>query len=79
MTPEGKELAAEPVNNELAENYNSLGAFDRLIQPCIAEFVGVLLFVFIGTMSVQDKLLMPISIAHGFTIAVLIIGMGHIR
>ena len=50
-----------------------------LIRACVAELVGMTLFVFVGTMSVQTGDLTSIALCHGLTIAVLVAGLGHIR
>jgi len=48
---------------------------------CVAEFVGCLIFVFVGSCSFfggnKYGLEVP-AMAHGFTIALLIIGLGHL-
>ncbi|KAL3875609.1 hypothetical protein ACJMK2_033543 [Sinanodonta woodiana] len=54
------------------------GSYETTILPIIAEFVGVCLFVFIGCMASQDNLLTAVALAHGLTIALLIIGLGSI-
>ena len=53
--------------------------FEKFIQPCLAEFLGTTLFVYIGTMSTQDELVLATAIAHGLTMALLIYGIGSIR
>jgi len=50
------------------------------LRKCLAEFVGVFLFVFIGSLSFSVAVAGPIAIAfaHGLTIVILIISLGHI-
>nr|BDI24355.1 aquaporin-3 [Peronia verruculata] len=54
--------------------------FDTFIRPCIAEFIGVMLFVFIGTSAavVNGTNIVAIALAHGLTIALLVIATGAI-
>ncbi|XP_074648611.1 aquaporin-8-like [Tubulanus polymorphus] len=58
--------------------------FFRILQPCLAELIGVTLFVFVGCMSVQDEQLnnrpsaIAIAVTHGFAIALLVASFGHI-
>ncbi|KAK3582695.1 hypothetical protein CHS0354_013045 [Potamilus streckersoni] len=52
------------------------GSYETTIRPIFAEFVGVCLFVFIGCMASQNELLTAVALAHGLTIALLIIGVG---
>ncbi|KAI8500099.1 Aquaporin-8 [Branchiostoma belcheri] len=59
--------------------------YETYVMPCLAEFVGLLIFVFIGTMvtgysaSAGSLWLLGVALAHGLTIALLIIAIGHIR
>ncbi|XP_067672685.1 aquaporin-8-like isoform X1 [Haliotis asinina] len=64
--------------------------FQKILQPCMAEFLGVCLFVFIGCMSVQDPLgvnskgnpaltsTTAVAVGHGFMIALLVVAFGNI-
>ncbi|XP_019614846.1 PREDICTED: aquaporin-8-like [Branchiostoma belcheri] len=58
--------------------------YETYVMPCLAEFVGLLIFVFIGTMvtgysaSAGSLWLLGVALAHGLTIALLIIAIGHI-
>lgn len=57
--------------------------FERLIQPCLAELVGTMFFVFIGCVSVIENVesagrLQP-ALAHGLAVAVLVACMAEIR
>ena len=72
----------EEIINEPKKVYNE-GFFTRYVQPCLAELIGTMIFVFIGTMSVytfaSSKANPPfvgpagiIPLAHGFTIALLV-------
>lgn len=57
--------------------------FERLIQPCLAELVGTMFFVFIGCVSVIENVenagrLQP-ALVHGLAVAVLVACMAEIR
>ncbi|CAH1273790.1 AQP8 [Branchiostoma lanceolatum] len=57
--------------------------YETYVMPCIAEFVGLVIFVFIGTMvtgntAAGNLWLISIALAHGLTIALLIVSIGHI-
>ncbi|KAL4659120.1 aquaporin-8-like [Arapaima gigas] len=59
-----------------------LGKYERLIQPCVAELVGTMFFVFIGCVSVIENLdatgrLQP-ALVHGLAVAVLVACMAEI-
>lgn len=59
------------------------GMFERIIQPCIAEFVGTMFFVFIGCVSVIENVeaagrLQP-ALAHGLAATILVACMAEIR
>jgi hypothetical protein len=49
------------------------------IRPCLAEFLGVTLFVFLGTTSALSGNVVSSAMAHGLTIMLLIIAFGDIR
>jgi len=66
-----------PLNQDEASG-NCCEKFLRAIRPCLAELVGVALFVFVGCLSVQDKSATSIALAHGVAIIVLISCFGHI-
>ncbi|XP_017560942.1 aquaporin-8a.2 [Pygocentrus nattereri] len=56
--------------------------FERMIQPCIAELVGTMFFVFIGCVSVIENVeaagrLQP-ALVHGLAVAVLVACMAEI-
>jgi MIP family channel proteins len=52
---------------------------NSLIRNCVVEFVGDLIFIFIGTMqATAGGGVIAAAAAHGITIAVLIGSMGHI-
>jgi len=57
-----------------------LKAFDEVIRPVTAELVGTTLFVFIGVMAIysSDGMLLGVAMAHGITIALLIIAFGQL-
>ncbi|KAL3875605.1 hypothetical protein ACJMK2_033540 [Sinanodonta woodiana] len=50
----------------------------RSMQPILAEFIGVCLYVFIGCMALQDNFVTVVALAHGLTITMLTIGLGAI-
>lgn len=52
--------------------------FEKVFRPVLAEFVGVTVFVFVGTMVVQTNDIVSIGLAHGLMIALLIMGLGNI-
>ena len=58
---------------------DSANFVESKVRPVIAEFVGVTMFVFVGTMVVQTGNIVAIGLAHGFFIALLIMGLGCIR
>ncbi|XP_046894638.1 aquaporin-8b [Hypomesus transpacificus] len=56
--------------------------FERLVQPCLAELVGTMFFVFIGCVSVIENVeaagrLQP-ALVHGLAVAVLVACMAEI-
>ncbi|XP_035695466.1 aquaporin-8-like isoform X1 [Branchiostoma floridae] len=58
--------------------------YEKYLQPCIAEFFGLIVFAFVGTMVTGyagtggPTWLVGIALTHGLTIALLIVGLGHI-
>ncbi|GFR99371.1 aquaporin-8-like [Elysia marginata] len=55
------------------------GFFEQTVRPCLGEFFGVTLFVFIGTMSVNGAGgLLGVAIAHGLMIALLVAALGSV-
>ncbi|KAL0993138.1 hypothetical protein UPYG_G00103720 [Umbra pygmaea] len=59
-----------------------LNTFERLVQPCLAEMVGTMFFVFIGCVSVIENVetagrLQP-ALVHGLAVAVLVACMAEI-
>lgn len=55
------------------------GFFEQSIRPCLGEFFGVTLFVFIGTMAVSGAGgLVGVAIAHGLMIALLVAALGNV-
>lgn len=57
--------------------------FERTIQPCIAELIGTMFFVFIGCVSVIENVeaagrLQP-ALVHGLAVAVMVACMAEIR
>lgn len=57
-----------------------VGRYRTYVRPVLAEFIGTTLFVFIGVMSATQPAanLASIGLAHGLTIALLIMGLGKI-
>ncbi|XP_051959163.1 aquaporin-8a.2 [Xyrauchen texanus] len=59
-----------------------LSKYERVIQPCVAELVGTMFFVFIGCVSVIENVeaagrLQP-ALVHGLAVAVLVACMAEI-
>uniref|UniRef100_A0A0B6ZT33 Aquaporin n=1 Tax=Arion vulgaris TaxID=1028688 RepID=A0A0B6ZT33_9EUPU len=55
------------------------GSFENYIRPCFTEFLGVALFVFIGTTAIcSGRAVEGVALAHGLTIALLITATGSI-
>jgi len=57
--------------------------YETLFQPCLAELVGTMFFVFIGCVSVIENVpaagrLQP-ALAHGLAVAVMVAVMDNIR
>ena len=63
----------------VAKESHREGTFLTFVRPCLAEFVGTTLFVFIGCMVVQTGDIVSIGLAHGLMIALLIMAFGNIR
>lgn len=59
------------------------GQFERVFQPCVAELLGTMFFVFIGCVSVVENegatgRLQP-ALVHGLTVAAMVACMAEIR
>lgn len=57
--------------------------YEKLFQPCLAELVGTMFFVFIGCVSVIENVpaagrLQP-ALVHGLAVAVMVAVMDKIR
>lgn len=57
--------------------------YERVFQPCLAEVVGTMFFVFIGCVSVIENVptagrLQP-ALVHGLAVAVMVAVMDNIR
>lgn len=51
----------------------------HLFRACLVEFVGNVLFILIGSLSASSSGgVLPVAVAHGFTIFILVASMGHI-
>ncbi|XP_010872560.2 aquaporin-8b isoform X2 [Esox lucius] len=75
----GSSLVASDSKNASVKPPN---LFERLIQPCLAELVGTMFFVFIGCVSVIENVeatgrLQP-ALVHGLAVAVLVACMAEI-
>lgn len=70
-------------NAKKLPNTRPPNTFERLIQPCLAELVGTMFFVFIGCVSVIENVsasgrLQP-ALVHGLAVAVLVACMHQLR
>ena len=50
-----------------------------VLRPCLAEAIGVAIFVFIGSLSALSNNIVAIALAHGLTIMTLVAGFGKLR
>ncbi|XP_062308256.1 aquaporin-8b [Osmerus eperlanus] len=84
MAEENMELS--DVETSLVDHKKTLTSpqnmFERLVQPCLAELVGTMFFVFIGCVSVIENVeaagrLQP-ALVHGLAVAVLVACMAEI-
>ncbi|KAK3091663.1 hypothetical protein FSP39_021648, partial [Pinctada imbricata] len=62
----------------LSTNRDNQGMYATYVRPSLAEFVGTALFVFIGCMSSQTGDPVAIGLAHGLSIALLVVSFGNI-
>ncbi|KAM9462367.1 aquaporin-8a.2 [Clarias gariepinus] len=74
-----KEIYRSKEDRKTAKHANM---FERIIQPCIAELVGTMFFVFIGCVSVIENVeaagrLQP-ALVHGLAVAVMVACMAEI-
>ena len=53
--------------------------FVHALRSCLAEALGVCIFVFIGTISASNGDTVSVAMAHGLTIMILIIAFGDLR
>lgn len=67
------------IESRVHKRTEEVDQMETLIRPVIAEFIGVTVFVFVGTLVVQTGDIVGIGLAHGFMIALLIMGLGNIR
>lgn len=61
----------------------TLNKYERIFQPCLAEVLGTMFFVFVGCVSVIENLpaagrLQP-ALVHGLALVVLVAVMDKIR
>lgn len=75
MGTENEPLIASAVNGESDQD----SQMENNFRPLLSEFIGVTVFVFVGTLVVQTGDIVAIGLAHGFMIALLIMGLGKIR
>ena len=67
-----------------SHNGSKTSQVKKCIIPCLAEFWGVTLFVFIGSMAIAPNAVgggstVAVAAAHGFTIALLVASFGGVR
>lgn len=77
-----KEVNRSP-EDKLRKAAKPPNTYERTIQPCIAELVGTMFFVFIGCVSVIENVeaagrLQP-ALVHGLLVAVVVACMAEIR
>ena len=58
---------------------NGRNFFENYLRPCIAEFIGTTMFVFIGSMTQQNELLLAMAIGSGLAYAMLVSSFGRLR
>lgn len=84
-----EKMEMEKADSTLMEKDNKLpvakppNKYEKLIQPCMAEIVGTMFFVFIGCVSVIENVpaagrLQP-ALVHGLAVAVMVAVMDNIR
>lgn len=57
-----------------------IGGFSAgVFRPFCAELVATSLFVFVGTMAVQTRDFLLIALAHGLTVALLVVAFNDVR
>ncbi|MCJ8738449.1 hypothetical protein PDJAM_G00036080 [Pangasius djambal] len=76
-----REMGRSP-EDKLGKAAKPANTFERIIQPCIAELVGTMFFVFIGCVSVIENVgavghLQP-ALVHGLAVAVMVACMAEI-
>ena len=49
------------------------------VQPCLAEFIGTMMLVFVGAMVVRTDNILAIAAGHGFILAAICAAFGGIR
>ena len=53
--------------------------FTTYVRPCIAAFIGTTLFVFFGSMTQQNDLLLAMGVGSGLAYAALVSSIGRLR
>ncbi|CAG5127831.1 unnamed protein product [Candidula unifasciata] len=65
--------------NETGFQHRFEAIFEQRLRPCLTELIATAIFVFIGTTAACSSMTVDgVALAHGFTIALLIIGTGSI-
>ncbi|XP_055032464.1 aquaporin-8a.2 [Misgurnus anguillicaudatus] len=84
MTMDAEKLELQELDKTLLQKTAAKpqGKYVRVIQPCVAELVGTMFFVFIGCVSVIENVetagrLQP-ALVHGLAVAVLVACMAEI-
>ncbi|XP_067285761.1 aquaporin-8a.2 [Pseudorasbora parva] len=86
MSVEVEKLELKELDKTLLKKNESstkpLSKYERILQPCVAELVGTMFFVFIGCVSVIENVeaagrLQP-ALVHGLAVAVLVACMAEI-
>ncbi|XP_041720507.1 aquaporin-8-like [Coregonus clupeaformis] len=80
IQPEGK--GPGPATDGTSGTKPFRGAFERYVQPCLAELLGSSLFIFVGCLSVIENTegtgrLQP-ALAHGLALGIVIAVLGEI-
>ncbi|XP_030646714.1 aquaporin-8b [Chanos chanos] len=75
-------MESDLLSNPKGKAKENLNSYERVFQPCIAEIIGTMFFVFIGCVSVIENVeatgrLQP-ALVHGLAVAVLVACMAEI-
>lgn len=69
----------QPLLERKATKENNGRVFTTYIRPCIAEFIGTTMFVFFGSMTQQNDLLLAMGVGSGLAYAALVSSFGRLR